>query len=218
MHFPLVVEQREQNMQDWSWSWFSFQLHAELSSVWFSRKHRSVLRPREHFTERLQTNTVAFCRVTNFSPVLFVFSCTYFNPLVYSPLLSETLPTLQATHPHTPAPPPGGNIFVFVLLGRAARSTEPRCRGGLSSRLLLILPDDRQRFSDMCCDLPRPGAICCLTSARSWCCEIECSGWAFSRRFKTSAVSSEWREPVPTWLSAPSLSRPLSFYFIFQAF
>lgn len=144
-------------------------------------------------------------------------SCTYYNPLVYLPQLRET----SALHYSIS----GWEMFVFVPF-RWGEKSRVCFAVVVSLWLALFVPRIEQWFSDMCFDLPQSSAIWCLTSAESWCCEIECSGWALSRRAKHLLLAAGDRSlfSFSAGLNGGaslllhqhlSLSRSLSFCFIY---
>lgn len=85
-------------------------------------------------------------------------------------------------------------MYLFLSQARVKKSRV--CFAVVSLRLALFVLRIEQWFSDMCFDLPQSSAIWCLTPTESWCCEIECSGWALSRSPKTLAISGRRQEPV----------------------
>lgn len=122
----------------------------------------------------LQSGFTRAQSLRSFSPLRFVPCCADFNRLVYLPQLRETLPgKTQATARASCA---GRKCFYLFLWG-GGKSQEAR----LPWSPLSDWSEATRRRGDTCSDPPSSSAIWCLTSAESWCCEIECSGWALSR-------------------------------------
>lgn len=122
----------------------------------------------------LQSGFTRAQSLRSFSPLRFVPCCADFNRLVYLPQLRETSPgKTQATARASCA---GRKCFYLFLWG-GGKSQEAR----LPWSPLHDWSEATRRRGDTCSDPPSSSAIWCLTSAESWCCEIECSGWALSR-------------------------------------
>lgn len=122
----------------------------------------------------LQSGFTRAQSLRSFSPLRFVPCCADFNRLVYLPQLRETLPgKTQATAIASCA---SRKCFYLFLRG-GVKSQEAR----LPWSPLSDWSEATRRRGDTCSDPPSSSAIWCLTSAESWCCEIECSGWALSR-------------------------------------
>lgn len=122
----------------------------------------------------LQSGFTRAQSLRSFSPLRFVPCCADFNRLVYLPQPRETSPgKTQATARASCA---GRKCFYLFLWG-GGKSQEAR----LPWSPLSDWSEATRRRGDTCSDPPSSSAIWCLTSAESWCCEIECSGWALSR-------------------------------------
>lgn len=138
-------------------------------------KSKFRLRPREHIAAVLavwfHTSTKPFahfllcvlCRAALTLTVLFI----YLSSGKTSP--GKTQATARASC--------AGRKCFYLFLWGGVKSQEAR----LPWSPLSDWSEATRRRGDTCSDPPSSSAIWCLTSAESWCCEIECSGWALSR-------------------------------------